>query len=225
MQVGGVVAERVAAVEPGVLRGEGQVGRGPAVDEDAQRRAQPAAVGRVGDRVPQVDGVGRPGQDEVDVLARSAECHRGAADGLGGQRVEVVRRADHGAVGRRPGGRVFGEPDAGTAAAVGGRHHRAVAGCRCWRGACSSYPSGACQCYERGKNHARGEASCEHGPPPSMDSMKRGDLDVRTFPAFIRSCNTDATVLAMNSLIIAGFLQFLASFRRWHAASRKRPMR
>ena len=78
------------------------------VGKDVQRRALPGAVCRVGNGVPQVDGVGRPGEYEVDVLAGTAECHRGAADGLRGQRVEVEAGADSGAVGRRSCSRVLG---------------------------------------------------------------------------------------------------------------------
>src|SRR5487761_944663 len=96
--------------------------------------------------------------------------------------------------------------DGGAAAAVGRREHLASAWIRCcrWcrRGACSSCASDAYQSYERGQHHARGEASCEHGPPPSMDSMNRGDLDVMTFPAFTRSCNTGMPVLTMKNLMI-----------------------
>jgi hypothetical protein len=32
--------------------------------------------------------------------------------------------------------------------------------------------------------------------------MNRGDLDVMTFPAFIRSCNTDEPVLAIKDPLI-----------------------
>ena len=128
VQVGRVVGERVAAVEPGVFRGEGQVRAGPAVHQDVQRRGQAGAVGGVGDRVAQVNGVRRPGEGELDVLAGPAEGDRGAGHGFGGQRVEVVGRADHRAVGVRAHGGVLGERDLRAAAVGRGRHHRRVAG-------------------------------------------------------------------------------------------------
>ncbi len=173
-QVGRVVGERVAAVEPVVGRREGQVGSRLAVDVHLQRRRQPGPVGRVRDRIAQVDRVRRLHQGELDVLARAVERHRGAPDGLGRQRVEVVRRPDHGAVVLRVDRRVLRERDLRAAAAVGCRDHLAMAGISSRRGsrrgACRSHASGACQCYERRQRDPRGEASCEHGPPPSMDS-------------------------------------------------------
>ena len=167
VEVGRVVGERVAPVEPVVHRGEGQVRPRVAVHEHLQRRRQPGAVGRVGDGVAEVDRVRRLGEGEVDVLPGPAERDRGAAHGLGRQRVEVSGRADHGAVGRRPDSRVLGERDGSATAVIGGWHHSGavVAGIRCGRGAGRSRPRRTCQCHERSHGHAAGESSCEHGPP------------------------------------------------------------
>ena len=213
-QGGRVVGERVAAVEPVVGRRQGQVGSRLAVDVYLQRRGLPGPGGRVRDRVAQVDRVSRLHQGELDVLACAVERDRGAPDRLGRQRVEVVRRPDHGAVVPRVDRRVLGERDLGAAAAVGCRDHLAIAGISSRRasrrGACRSHASGACQCYERRQRDPRGEASCEHGPPPFHGLMNAGTSMATFFPRsspyvtrWVSSCNNKSVIF----LVSASFMQ------------------
>ena len=53
--------------------------------------------------------------------------------------------------------------------------------------------------------------TCEHGPPPSMDSMNARGPRCQHFPAFTRSCNTAKPVLTMINPIFPTFAKVIAN--------------
>ncbi len=90
------------AIQPAIFRRKLQIiSLLDAIDIDAERRAETAAAGRVGNAIAQIKRVGRLGQRELHIFALPAQLDSPAVHSIRGQATQRIVRTKDGAVGGR----------------------------------------------------------------------------------------------------------------------------